>query len=156
MSKTIILSGGNGPERTEFIKKYLDTQIKDGDFIIYDYTYALVSYNENSNVSYFCIDTCLSYIKKLNELIEQKESGNKTNIFIVTDAYGGLMYQGNMKPLFLKFLKNKELWNINILMSCRHLEYIPQELIDLFDEVIEYKDINGVLSNDYFKNLGTK
>jgi len=153
MSKTIILSGGNGPERTEFIKKYIDTQLNNGQLIIYDYTYALIVYNQYDNVSYYCIDTCLSYINNLEKILKEKKDGNNDPIYIITDAYGGLMFQSNMKKPFIDFLQNKDSYNINILMSCRHLEYIPEEMIKLFDEVIEYKDINGILSNDYFKNL---
>ncbi len=153
MGKTVVLAGGNGPERTKIIKKYIDGKLRDGRVVIYDYTYGLISYNKFENVDYFCVDTCLSYIDKLSEILNDKENGDKSKVCIVTDAYGGLMYQGNMTKLFSAFLKCKDEYNVEILMSCRHLEYVPDYLQKLFDEVIEFDDINGVLSNDYFKNL---
>ncbi len=148
-----MLAGGNGPVRTGIIKKYIDSKLSDGRVVIYDYTYGLISYNKFDNVDYFCVDTCLAYIEKLSEILNAKESGNTDKICIVTDAYGGLMYQSNMTKLFSAFLKNKDAYNVEILMSCRHLEYVPDYLQKLFDEVVEFDDINGVLSNDYFKNL---
>ncbi|MCQ2409415.1 MAG: hypothetical protein MJ068_02580 [Clostridia bacterium] len=154
MNKSFVISGGSGPERTEFVKKYLDSAVNDGEVIIYDYTYGLSTYAEKENVSYFCVDTCSAYIDKLTELLERKNFGDKTPVYIVTDAYGGLMFQGNMKALFVPILENKNEFSISVLMSCRHLEYVPERLVSLFDDVIKYEDINGVLSNDYFKNLG--
>lgn len=154
MNKSFVLSGGSGPERTEIIKNYLDSAVNDGEIIIYDYTYGLSTYSHRENVSYFCVDTCNAYIGKLTELLDKKKNGDKSPVCIVTDAYGGLMFQGNMKGLFMPLLENKNEYNVSVLMSCRHLEYVPEKFIQFFDDVVEFDDINGVLSNDYFKNLG--
>lgn len=153
MGKAIVVSGGNGPERTQVINNYIESNLNDGQIIIYDYTYALISYSHYENVSYFCVDTCLSYIDKLSSILAKKQAGDSTKIYIITDAYGGLMFQGNVKKIYASFLKNKEAYNLNILMSCRHLEYIPEDFLPLFDKIVKYDDINGILSNDYFKNL---
>lgn len=153
MIRTIILAGGEGPDRSKYIKQYIDSNLTKGDIIIYDYTYSLITYNKHENVAYYCVDTCLAYLNKLNELLKEKVSKNTKEIYIVSDAYGGLFFQANVRSIFDELLKYKEDYKINILLSTRHLDYIPKEYIDSFDKVIDYKDINGKLSNDYFKNL---
>lgn len=157
MRKSIAIYGGEGLERMNLIKQYLDKVISENlNTIIFDSTYSFVSYSSIVKVKFFCVDTTLSYLKYLKEVLESKRNGNIDEIIIFSDAYAGFMYSKANKDIFLELLKNKETYNITLIMSSRHKEYIAEDLLHYFDEIIEFKDDKSILCNDYYKNLLNK
>jgi len=146
MNKSIIISGSNGPERIKQFKELIDIAISsnDGDIVIYDATYGLVSYNKYENVSYYSVDTVNPYKNKLKELVN---SNKKTYIF--SDAYAAFMLSKENVDMFKHFLTSD---NFVVVFSARHLSFVHEDLISLFKEKRELDDVYTVLSNDYNVN----
>lgn len=141
MENTLI-AGGNGPERHEYIKNYLDSLIGlNEDIIIYDATYSFGSYNNNQSIRYYSADHALNYIEDLKRV---KDSDKKT--YIISDIYGGLFFSKTNKELMLDLLQKKD--RISVTFYTRHISYVPECFIEHFDKRIDYEDVIAVIANN--------
>jgi len=143
MNKTILCSGGVGPERVEFLNSYLDKLINDGmdkEIIIYDATYYFVKYAKYDYIHYYCVDSVVGYLNKLKEIknIQKK-------VYVISDVYAGLFYSKENKELIKDLILNKD--NIEILLLARHIDFVPKEILDLINTKVTYQEINTVLAN---------
>lgn len=134
-----LITGGKGPERQNYIINYLERELNNNDInsiVIYDATYYLVKYSHNSKVKYFSVDTVLSYLNELGNI--------KDNSVIIADCYAGLMYSKTNIDKYLELFNNQ---NIDILLSSRHRDFVPEILLNRIDEIIEIEDYITPLAN---------
>jgi len=145
-----LVSGGEGPQRFNYTKERLDEVIslnQNKEIIIYDATYQLVSYISNPCVSYYCVDSVVAFVDKMKEEIARKKADSSYKTYLFCDAYGGFMFAKDNHKMFMDILNNKELYNFEILMSARHMDFVPEDFVDKFDETIRLDEIYTKLSN---------
>jgi len=146
MNKSILVTGSLGQERLDYIANYLNnffTNIKE-EITIYDSTYGFVKYSHFDNCKYFSVDNTLSFIDYLKTL---KERNNKSKLNLVFEAYAGLFYTKSNLILIEDILNNKDLYNLDILVSSRHIDFIPDTLKNLFTDKISFKEEVTPISN---------
>lgn len=137
-----LIAGGKGPERHDYIAKYLDSlNSKNETIIIFDATYSFGSYNQYTNVSYFSADHALNYISRLKDL-----NSNNETAYIISDIYGGLFFSKENKELMLSLLSKKD--RISVTFYTRHLSYVPEKFLEFFDKKIEFEDELVVIANN--------
>lgn len=140
--RNILVTGGKGPERHEYINKKLNTLIENKEnIVIFDATYSFGIYNDYLNVVYFSVDHVLNYIEKLKELNNSNEK-----VYIISDIYGGLFFSKENKELMLSLLSKKE--RVSVTFYTRHLSYVPESFLEYFDERIEFEDELVVIANN--------
>jgi len=151
MITSSLITGGNGPQRLDYTRSQIDKLISlEGkkEIIIYDATYTLICYINNSDVSYFCVDSVVSYVEKLKDIVERKKTDASYKTYILTDAYGGFWFAKENKTLFLEILENQEKYNIEVVMSARHMDFVPEEFINHFNKVVALDEIYTPLNNE--------
>jgi len=148
MKNVKLVSGGIGPERVDYVKKYLDDLINDKEeknIIIYDATYGLVSLAKYPFVKYFCVDSVLKYIEILGTI---SNSDHNIKTYIVSDCYAGLFYSSENRNILKDLIINKDKYNIEIVLVARHIDFIPEEISNLITDRLEFKETNTVLANN--------
>jgi len=146
MNKTTLVTGSLGQDRLNYLNEYLDNyfKTKSDQITIYDSTYGFIKYSHYSNCNYFSVDSTISFIDYL-KTIKDRNSENK--MYLILEAYAGLFYSKSNLEIIEDILLNKDKYNLEILMSSRHIDFIPEKLIGLFTDKITFKEEVTLLAN---------